>query len=330
MSTTLSLRLRAMTWEADGILGFEFAPAAPNTLLPAFDAGAHIDLHLPNGLVRSYSLLNTPGERHRYCIAVNRDAASRGGSRWMHEVPRPGDLFTTGAPRNNFALSEAAPLSVFVAGGIGITPILGMALTLAAGGASLRMLYAARDEAELIFADRLQPALGDRLQTYIDRRGERIDLDAEIRALPPRAQVLVCGPVPLLQATQSAWAQAGRRAADLRFETFGSSGSRAAEAFWVSVPRQGKRFEVPANRSLLDVLGEHGVQTLFDCCRGECGLCAVDIVELHGEVDHRDVFLSTHEKQRNERLCACVSRVTGGGVVLDPAWRPDTPGAATP
>ena len=198
-----------------------------------------------------------------------------------------------------------------------------MALTLAARGTPLRFCYAARDASELVFVERLRAALGDSLQTFADSSGEHPDIAAEIAALPPRAQLLVCGPVPLLQAVQTAWAQAGRASADLRFETFGSSGSRPAEPFWVSVPRHKLHFEVPADRSLLDVLAEQGVETLHDCKRGECGLCAMDILELHGSIDHRDVFFSASEKRENRRLCTCVSRVTGGGVVLESDWRPD-------
>jgi ferredoxin len=175
-----------------------------------------------------------------------------------------------------------------------------------------------------VFAESLRAALGERLQCFVDAEGQRLDLDAEIAALPARSQLLICGPVPLLQAAQAAWARAGRPAADLRFETFGSSGNRPAEAFWVHVPRHGLRIEVPADRSLLEVLNENGVATLSDCERGECGLCALDIVELQGEIDHRDVFFSAAEKRENRKLCACVSRVCGGGIVLDSAWRPDT------
>ncbi len=297
--------------------------------------GSHLRVRLAIGgrdEVRSYSLVGLPAESREtglYRIAVKRADPGRGGSRRMHAL-QGGDGLQIAGPDNHFDLPTGAPHTLLVAGGIGITPILGMALTLAARGASLRMLYAARDDSELVFADRLRAALGERLQTFADARSERIDLDAEIAALPPRSQLLCCGPVPLLQAAQAAWARAGRHRADLRFETFGSSGSRAAEAFWVAVPRQGLRFEVPADRSLLDVLSEHGVQALHDCQRGECGLCAIDIVELQGEVDHRDVFFSEHEKRENRRLCACVSRVCGGGVVLDPAWRPDTPAHAGP
>ena len=126
-----------------------------------------------------------------------------------------------------------------------------------------------------------------------------------------------------MDAAREAWQRSGRPDAGLRFETFGNSGTRPAEAFWVELPRHGLRFEVPAGRNLLDMLEEHGVQALSDCRRGECGLCAMDIVSVQGAVDHRDVFFSAAQKQANERLCACVSRVCGGGVTLDSAYRPD-------
>ena len=143
------------------------------------------------------------------------------------------------------------------------------------------------------------------------------------KRLPPGAQLALCGPLRLMDAARQAWQRAGRPEADLRFETFGNSGAQAAEPFWVELPRHGLRIEVPADRNLLDMLEEHGVQALSDCRRGECGLCALDIVSVQGTVDHRDVFFSAHQKQANGRMCACVSRVCGGGVVLDSAFRPD-------
>jgi vanillate O-demethylase ferredoxin subunit len=130
--------------------------------------------------------------------------------------------------------------------------------------------------------------------------------------------------VRLLEALRDAWTAAGRPPQRLRFETFGTSGHAAAEPFWVAVPRHGLRFEVPADRSLLDALQEHGVACLADCLRGECGLCTVQVLESQGRIDHRDVFMSHEEHERNDRLCACVSRVVGGGIVIDSAWRPDT------
>ena len=122
---------------------------------------------------------------------------------------------------------------------------------------------------------------------------------------------------------RAAWAAAGRPAANLRFETFGNTGAHASEAFWVKLPRHGLELTVPADRTLLDVLEAAGIETLHDCKRGECGLCAVDVLSVDGRIDHRDVFFSAHEKAAGQRLCACVSRVTGGGLVLDSAYRPD-------
>jgi len=182
--------------------------------------------------------------------------------------------------------------------------------------------YAVRSKAELAYVDVLRESLGaERLACAID---ERLDLDAEIRALGPRAQLWICGPMPLLDAAREAWARAGRAESDLRFETFGNTGRFEAQGFWVELPRHGLRLTVPADRSLLDVLNDAGVDTLFDCRRGECGLCAMDIVRCDGTIDHRDVFFDAREKQANQRLCACVSRVSGGGgVVLDSAYRPD-------
>jgi vanillate O-demethylase ferredoxin subunit len=290
--------------------------------------GSHLRVQLPvNGRAetRHYSLVGLPQDSRAsglYRIAVKRAKPGRGGSRAMWAL-QGGDALRIAGPDNHFELPVNAPHTLVIAGGIGITPLLGMALTLVARGASLRMAYAARSDEELVFADALRAALGERLQTFVDARGERLDLAAEIAALPPGAHLLICGPVPLLQAAQQAWAAAGRAMPALRFETFGSSGSRPAEAFWVRVPRQNVQFEVPADRSLLDMLAENGVAALHDCRRGECGLCAMDVVEVQGAIDHRDVFFSAGEKQANNKLCACVSRVAGGGVVLDSAFRAD-------
>ena len=272
---------------------------------------------------RSYSLVGLPvHQRDAYRIAVKRAEASRGGSSYMWSLETGAELMV-GEPNNHFELPLGAPQYWLVAGGIGITPIIGMAQLLAARGADVRMAYAARNAAELAMLDVLSATLGDRLQTCTDDAGQRIAFAAEIARLHPDALLLMCGPLPMLDAVRAAWAAAGRPPANLRFETFGNTGSAANEAFWVRLPRHGIELSVPADSTLLDVLNEHGIATLYDCRRGECGLCAVDIVEAHGRVDHRDVFLSPRQKQTNERLCACVSRVSGGGLVLDSAYRPD-------
>jgi len=301
---------------------FEIRPVSG--VLP-WTVGSHLNVQLPidgRAETRSYSLVGLPGDPEVYRIAVKLAQPSRGGSRhmWSLEVGAELDI---GEPNNHFELPLGAPEYLLVAGGIGITPIVGMAQMLSARGADVRMRYAARNNAEFALHDVLQAALGERLQTFADDAGQRIAFADEIAALHPDALLLVCGPLPMLDAVRAAWAQSGRPAANLRFETFGNSGAVANEAFWVRLPRHGLELQVPADRSLLDVLNDAGVDTLFDCKRGECGLCAVDVVEAQGRIDHRDVFFSAHEKQENRRLCACVSRVSGGGLVLDSAYRPD-------
>jgi ferredoxin-NADP reductase len=294
--------------------------------------GSHLDLRvLVDGAEqkRSYSLVGlppaqdgAPGADEVYRIAVRRAEPGRGGSRFLWSL-QTGDELLIGEPNNHFEIALQAPHTLLVAGGIGITPMLGMAQLLARKGCSVRMLYAARCAAELVYADALREALGDQLRTCCSDRGERIDLEAEIAALPPDGQMALCGPLRLLDAAREAWARAGRPSAGLRFETFGNSGRHPAEPFWVELPRHGLRLQVPAESSLLDALEAAGVDMLWDCKRGECGLCALDIVSVQGTVDHRDVFFSAHQKQGNQRLCTCVSRISGGGVVLDSAFRPD-------
>jgi ferredoxin-NADP reductase len=290
--------------------------------------GSHLNVRVPIGgreETRSYSLTgqpHDPGAREVYRIAVKRVEPGRGGSRHLWSLERGAEL-SVGEPANHFELPLGAPQYLLLAGGIGITPIVGMAQQLAARGADVRLLYAARSADELAFAGVLGRALGDRLHTFVDALGQRLEPAAHLAALHPQALLLVCGPLPLLDAVRGAWAEAGRPAANLRFETFGNTGARPSEPFWVELPRHGLTLQVPAGRTLLDVLNDAGIDTLFDCRRGECGLCAMDVVSVQGSLDHRDVFFSAHERHEGRRLCACVSRVTGGGVVLDTAYRPD-------
>jgi vanillate O-demethylase ferredoxin subunit len=293
---------------------------------PAWTVGSHLQVRIDpehgGTEVRHYSLIGLPAPGAPWRIAVKRVEPSRGGSAWMWSL-RVGEELRVQGPRNHFELSLTAPQTLIVAGGIGITPLVGMALTLAARRRDLRMLYAARSDAEFAYADTLRSALGERLETRSSARGQHIDLEAAIAPLHPEAQLLICGPKGLLHAAQEAWKSAGRPAARLRFENFGSGGERPAEPFWVELPRHGLRFEVDARTSLLDALEAHGVAMLSDCRRGECGLCAIDVVRVEGRIDHRDIFFDAAEQQRNHRLCACVSRVCGGGIVLDSAYRPE-------
>lgn len=297
----------------------------------AYTVGSHlrVQVRLEGGRTddRRYSLVGLPAPGADWRIAVKRADPGRGGSAFMWRLA-VGDRLPVHGPHNHFELPPAPRPTLLVAGGIGITPLLGMALALARRAAPLRMAYAVRSPEELVYADELRAALGDRLVTFCRSAGEVLDLAAEFAALPADAQALVCGPVPLLHAARAEWARAGRLPQRLRFETFGNTGAEPAEAFTVRVPRHGLTLEVPAERSLLEVLEAAGVQVLHDCLRGECGLCAVDVLAVDGRIDHRDVFFSAAEQREGRRLCACVSRVCGGGVTIDSAWRPDSLPAA--
>jgi ferredoxin-NADP reductase len=297
-----------------------------------WQAGAHLQMQvLVNGQaqIRSYSLVGLP-DGHSFRIAVKRMDGGRGGSRAMWQLA-VGDQLQISEPHNHFQLDMSAPHYLLIAGGIGITPLVMMAQQLAAhakkSGATLRMLYGARAQDELAFLPLLRETLADvpgkALQTFVAERAEIPDFAAAISALPAGGQLYTCGPVPMLEAIKKAWLEAGRALADLRFETFGSSGRLSAQAFRVQVPRHHIDIMVPADATLLDALESAGVEALADCRRGECGLCVMDVLGLEGEIDHRDVFLSEHEKQQNTRICACVSRVVGS-LTLDSSYRPES------
>ncbi|MCK6424725.1 MAG: PDR/VanB family oxidoreductase [Burkholderiaceae bacterium] len=321
--TLLTLRVRALTWEAEGILGIELVPLQPNTLLPDFEAGAHIDLHLPDGLVRSYSLLNAPGERQRWCIAVNRDAASRGGSRWIHEQLRCGQTLTVGAPRNHFPLNEAAPLSVFIAGGIGITPILGMIRRLEALGQPWRLHYACRDRAHAAYVAELQ-ALSEAAQAagrdgtldlhFDAERGRVLDLPGLVAALPPASHLYACGPKGLLAAYEAATAAWPRE--QVHLEYFAAQEAAATEGgYQVELQRSARSLQVRPGETLLDRLLAEGVDVLYSCREGVCGTCEVRVLE--GEPDHRDLVLGAAERAANTRMMVCCSGARSARLVLD-------------
>ncbi|HEY0648772.1 PDR/VanB family oxidoreductase [Phenylobacterium sp.] len=287
--------------------------------------GAHIDVEvLIDGRpdMRSYSLVGEGGGALRR-IAVKGEPRSRGGSRYMWSL-QPGARLKVTPPTNSFELSlEPAPY-LLVAGGIGVTPMVGMASVLGRRGAEVAMLYAGRSRGEMAYLDELGAALGRRLAVFADdEAGGPPDLAAAFAALAPDAQAYVCGPVPMLDSARAAWAAAGRPATRLRFETFGSSGRYPNAAFTVRAPRLGVEIEVPETRSMLDALAEAGVEVLADCRRGECGLCALDVVAADGVIDHRDVFLSEGQRDEGRKICACVSRMAGGVITIEPPWRGD-------
>lgn len=280
--------------------------------LPAFDPGSHIDLKVyieGRAELRSYSVVEHCDSR-RLVVAVRRLPQSRGGSLYMHALAAGQRLEAT-LPSNHFTLGLGAPEVLLIAGGIGVTPIIGMARTLKGQGIPFRFAYLGRSRAAMPFLDTLGPEFSEQLTVWADEESGVIDLQALLVPLPGDAEAYMCGPVPMMEAVRTVWASQGRPLERLRFETFGGAGLKPAQTFRVVVPARGLDFLVPANRSLLDALDEAGAEPLYSCRRGECGLCAVDVLELDGELDHRDVFFSERQKQESKHLCACVSRVVG-------------------
>jgi dimethylamine monooxygenase subunit B len=321
VTTWLDARLVGVRDLTPGIREFRIAPLSgpPLRFLP----GAHIEVAvIVNGQpeTRCYSLVGEPGTE-TYRIAVQRRADSRGGSAYLWTL-EPGARLSIGAPKSAFALDFGHPEFLLVAGGIGITPLVGMARQLQQRGARFSLLYAARSHADFAFLDEIRAFAPDAAETFVRSEGNPLDLSKAFAALAPDALCALCGPVTMLDEARRLWEAAGRPAPNLRWETFGSSGHFPPEEFRVSIPRHGLDITVARNQSLLDALAAAGIDVIHDCRRGECGLCAMDIVAVDGMVDHRDVFFSDEQHHENRQLCACVSRARGT-LTLDTDFRPD-------
>lgn len=320
----------ALTWSDATIEAIrDVAPTIREfTIRPATGAKAYAPgSHLNVGVIidgrpdhRSYSLVGA-GDGARYRIAVKRHDDSRGGSSYMWSLPVGARLSIT-EPHNLFPIEYGRPDYLLIAGGIGITPVVSMAAALERAGANWRMIYACKSRGDAAFLDDLQSRFGPRIETRFSEEAARLDIAQEIGSLAPGGQLYLCGPLRLLDAARAEWAKAGRPQADLRFETFASGGLFAPEPFHVKIPRLGVDLNVPVDRTILETLEAAGVAVLSDCRRGECGLCALDVLGVEGQIDHRDVFLSDHEKTHNQKICVCVSRAVGGSITLDTAYRP--------
>ncbi|SFZ86797.1 vanillate demethylase subunit B [Devosia enhydra] len=289
--------------------------------LPRFDPGSHTNLKVTiagEPAIRTYTVV--PAGPGHLAVAVKLHPQSRGGSRFMWGLAT-GDAIALTVPENRFELSWRADHYLLLAGGIGITPIYGMAKALAARGASLRVVYGARSRGLMAFAEELQGILGDRLVLRNNAKGDHIDLAAEFSALPANAECYLCGPIGMLEAAKAVWAASGRPVSRLRYEVFGDSGLHLEKPFTVEIANRGLSVAVRPDQTLLDALLGAGVDMIYDCQRGECGLCAVKVLEREAAIDHRDVFLSPEEKAENHRMCACVSRLTGGRAVIDIGYR---------
>jgi ferredoxin-NADP reductase len=288
---------------------------------PAWQPGAHVEVHLTQGdasMIRHYSLLPC-SEPACLRIAVKQAAHGRGGSQALWRLAL-GDALHISMPVNHFPLYLNAPQYLLIAGGIGITPLLSMATQLKARGAAVAMIYAAR-AGHWAYRDVLQKLLGEHVQFIA---GADLQPQAALAHLTPEAQAYVCGPTGLLQAMRQAWASAKRPAHLLRYENFGAARSdRDSNPFEIRLPRHQLQFEVQPSVSMLEAIEQRGISAISGCKRGECGLCALRVLDLNGSIDHRDVFLSDAQKSSNEQICICVSRVSGS-ISLDTAYRPET------
>jgi vanillate monooxygenase ferredoxin subunit len=317
--SALAVRVTRKAVEAEDICTFELA-SAHGTPLPAFSAGSHIDVQLPNGLTRQYSLCNDPAESHRYLIGVLRDAASRGGSAAMHEQVHEGSLLQISPPKNHFALAHQAPHHLLLAGGIGVTPILCMAERLAATGASFEMHYATRSRARTAFVGRIGGApFSDRVHFHFDdgAPAQKLDIATLLAAQPAGTHLYVCGPQGLMDAVLKAARAGGWDEQRLHHEYFGADVQpRAGDgAFEVQLASSGRVIAVSAEKSVLAALADAGVIVPSSCEQGVCGTCLTRVVD--GVPDHRDQYLLPDEQAANDQFLPCCSRAKSTRLVLD-------------
>lgn len=304
--------------EAHGICSYELA-RIDESPLPAFSAGSHIDVHLPDGLIRQYSLCNHPDERHRYLIGVLKDPASRGGSQHLHEQINTGDRLQISEPRNLFPLAGEARRSLLFAGGIGITPILCMAERLAHSNADFEMHYCARSSDRAAFVERIrQSAFADRVFVHFDEQPETLMNAAQVLANPqPDVHLYVCGPAGFMQHVLDSARSQGWAEDRLHREYFAAAAIDSSHdgSFSVKVASSGQIIEIPADKTVVAVLESHGIDIPMSCEQGVCGTCLTNVLE--GIPDHRDMFLTEEEQACNNQFTPCCSRSKSPLLVLD-------------
>ncbi|WP_210253191.1 Rieske 2Fe-2S domain-containing protein [Beijerinckia sp. L45] len=312
---TIQVVIDKVTREAERVVSLELV--AEKGELPPFEAGAHIDMHVATGIVRQYSLCSDPGDRSRYTIAVLLEAASRGGSQTIHDAFHVGRRVRITRPRNHFALAEA-PRHVLIAGGIGVTPLLAMAHTLQGQGADFSFHYCAHNRQTAPFLDALERGpLGNRLHVHLGAEAATPRFDAvAVLAAEPAAHVYVCGPSRLQDGVIAAAESLQWDTSRIHREHFTADVDRKGDPFTVVAARSGLTVEIPADRSIAQVLAKNGIEVAVSCEQGVCGTCVTRVLE--GEVDHRDLFLSEADKAGNSAITVCCSRAgKGATLVLD-------------
>ncbi|WP_208823079.1 PDR/VanB family oxidoreductase [Pseudonocardia alni] len=300
--------------EADDVVVVSLVDEAGQEL-PPWEAGAHVDLNLPGGLVRQYSLCGDPDDRHGYEVAVLRDPASRGGSAWIHDELAKGDRIGVSAPRNNFELVDADDY-LFVAGGIGVTPFLPMTAAARAAGRPYVLVYAGRTRTGMAFVERLSEDGAVRI--HVSDEGGRADLAEVLDGVGGRTAVYGCGPDRLLDALSGLCAERGL-SRQLHVEHFSGTvvdlDPDRETGFEVELARSGEVVRVPADRTVLEVLLDHGVPMTSSCAEGVCGSCETSV--LSGDIDHRDQVLDEDDREEGAVMMICCSRARSPRIVLD-------------
>lgn len=320
-SPTLSVRVARKQIEAEDIRTFELVAEA-GTTLPGFAAGAHVDVHLPGGMTRQYSLCNDPAEQHRYLIGVLRDPASRGGSRALHDEVRVGDPLRISAPKNHFPLAHDARRHLLLAGGIGITPILCMAERLANVGADFEMHYCARSRARTAFYDRIaRSGFAARTSFHFDDGPpeQKLDLAALLAAPGAGVHLYVCGPGGFMNAVLDTARGGGWPEAQLHYEFFAAPAPAhdptADTGFEVQLASSGMIVPVRGDQTVVQALAAAGIEVPVACEQGVCGTCLTRVLE--GVPEHRDSYLTPEERAANDQFTPCCSRTRTPRLVLD-------------
>jgi vanillate monooxygenase ferredoxin subunit len=314
----IAVKVLSRQQEALDIASFELA-RPDGSALPGFSAGSHIDVQLPNGLTRQYSLCNDATEQHRYRIAVLRDPKTRGGSASMHDAVKEGDTLLISEPRNHFPLVHGQRALLF-AGGIGVTPLLCMAQRLAAIGSEFTLHYCTRSAERTAFRGEITGSgYADRVKFHFDDGppSQKLDLDRVLAKPEPGTHLYVCGPTGFIGWVLKAAEGWGWSKEQVHLEYFGAEAQDTLgdRAFQVKVASSGAVVEVAADQTVVQALQAHGIEILTSCEQGVCGTCITRV--LQGECDHRDLYFTDEEKAKHDQFTPCCSRAKSPLLVLD-------------
>ena len=309
----IDVRLTAIRYAARDTNLYEFRHVDGKSL-PEYEPGAHVDLHLPNGLVRNYSLIVAKPEPEVYTFGIKRDPASRGGSRYIHDELSVGKTLKISAPRNNFPLKKDAKHTILLAGGIGITPIWCMVQRLQELGRSWQLYYSCRSRADMAFLDALEGLAPSQFHFDDENAGKFLDIASIVDEAPKDAHLYCCGPTPMLNAFETATKDWPRE--QIHIEYFTPKAEPAKQGgFTVELARSSQEFFIPEGKTILEVLLDEGVDVDYSCELGICGACEQRVIS--GIPEHRDAILTEEEQAENTRVMICCAGCKSDRLVLD-------------